>query len=820
MADLKYSVEIDTRGATSALNGLKAAIAGVVAGLTTGVLVDFADSITSLKNKLATITPELANVDKQFKAIAAIAISSRTPLEQTGDLYFRIARAADDLGISQQEAANITDSVAKAISATGLSAQEAAGPLLQLGQALQSGRFQGDELRSILEGMPVVAKAMADSLGVTVGELRELGSQGKITGDVFVQAMRKAKDSIDEAFLRTQPTIKQAFETLKTSSKLAFDEFEKNSKTGASTARVIEYLGFMMFKAAKNIDEFIGPLKILIQILATLATFTIVGRVIRAIGAAFTATSTAISTFSAAATGAVSTFRAGFASLGRTVEVATWYIARFMKGNATLSSLLVDLGKRFAFVRQGVGLLGKAFVSIKGYLLQLATAIASFLGIDALIDKIKEIGSGTGETADDMADFRKELANMKNGLDDTAGAGASAIATQKELARAAAEAAYQLALEAKQYHDAVAEQKKNLKTQMENIGVAEDILRVRENLLEFDRNYAQEEKRLSEAIAKASLSKDDKERKSIASLREYLKQLRESRDADRAAIEGQTQAINEKLAADRLQQYQTEALIKANEELQKVQDDIAKLTMTEMEKKYYDIDRAAKQAAESAIRAEEKIRGRKLTTNEAKAYYDAAKQGAEELKTANQDLVNQSMTFDTGWKQALNNYLTESTDKAAQAKRVFEGFTKGIEDAFVNFAKTGKLSFKDLLNFMLEEFVRSNVRNLFADIFGGGGSGGSTIGSIFKSIFGLRADGGPAQANKPYIVGEEGPELFVPKGTGTVLPNGVGMGGTTNNTYITNNIQAVDAKSVAQLFATNRKALLGSVEMARKELPY
>jgi phage-related minor tail protein len=274
------------------------------------------------------------------------------------------------------------------------------------------------------------------------------------------------------------------------------------------------------------------------------------------------------------------------------------------------------------------------------------------------------------------------------------------------------------------------------------------------------------------------------------------------------------------LAADRLQQYQTEALIKANEELQKVQDDIAKLTMTEMEKKYYDIDRAAKQAAESAIRAEEKIRGRKLTTNEAKAYYDAAKQGAEELKTANQDLANQSMTFDTGWKQALNNYLTESTDKAAQAKRVFEGFTKGIEDAFVNFAKTGKLSFKDLLNFMLEEFVRSNVRNLFADIFGGGGSGGSTIGSIFKSIFGLRADGGPAQANKPYIVGEEGPELFVPKGTGTVLPNGVGMGGTTNNTYITNNIQAVDAKSVAQLFATNRKALLGSVEMARKELPY
>jgi hypothetical protein len=80
--------------------------------------------------------------------------------------------------------------------------------------------------------------------------------------------------------------------------------------------------------------------------------------------------------------------------------------------------------------------------------------------------------------------------------------------------------------------------------------------------------------------------------------------------------------------------------------------------------------------------------------------------------------------------------------------------------------------------------------------------------------------------NKPSIVGEQGPELFVPKSLGTVVPNDrLGGGGgpisapITNN-YITNNISAVDAKSVAQLFAENRKTLLGTVEMARKELPY
>jgi hypothetical protein len=71
---------------------------------------------------------------------------------------------------------------------------------------------------------------------------------------------------------------------------------------------------------------------------------------------------------------------------------------------------------------------------------------------------------------------------------------------------------------------------------------------------------------------------------------------------------------------------------------------------------------------------------------------------------------------------------------------------------------------------------------------------------------------------KASIVGERGPELFIPKTAGTIVPNGGGVGG---NTVINNyNISAVDAKSVAQLFAENRRALLGTVRAAEKELPY
>ena len=109
--------------------------------------------------------------------------------------------------------------------------------------------------------------------------------------------------------------------------------------------------------------------------------------------------------------------------------------------------------------------------------------------------------------------------------------------------------------------------------------------------------------------------------------------------------------------------------------------------------------------------------------------------------------------------------------------------------------------------------------SLLSSMGGAGGTGGG-IGGFFKSIFGL-AKGGPAQGGRPYIVGEEGPELFVPKSSGTVVPNGQMGGGTVNNvTNITNSVSAVDAKSVAQLFAENRKTLLGTVQMAQNEMPY
>ena len=102
---------------------------------------------------------------------------------------------------------------------------------------------------------------------------------------------------------------------------------------------------------------------------------------------------------------------------------------------------------------------------------------------------------------------------------------------------------------------------------------------------------------------------------------------------------------------------------------------------------------------------------------------------------------------------------------------------------------------------------------------GGGGEGG--LGGLIQtglSLLGF-ASGGSPPLDRPSIVGEKGPELFIPRTAGTIVPNNA-MGGTpVQNTYVTNNISALDGQSVARLFTNNRQLLLGTIEQARKELP-
>lgn len=162
-------------------------------------------------------------------------------------------------------------------------------------------------------------------------------------------------------------------------------------------------------------------------------------------------------------------------------------------------------------------------------------------------------------------------------------------------------------------------------------------------------------------------------------------------------------------------------------------------------------------------------------------------------------------------KEAFEDFKNNAMDTGKQMADSFNNFTSGMEDAFVKFAMTGKLSFKDLANSILADLARIAVKR--------------AIVSLGASLFGIPglAEGGPAMPNRPYIVGEQGPELFVPKSAGTVVPNSaisngganVGMGATTVN-Y---NIQAVDAASFRSLVARDPSFIYAVTEQGRRSQP-
>ena len=183
--------------------------------------------------------------------------------------------------------------------------------------------------------------------------------------------------------------------------------------------------------------------------------------------------------------------------------------------------------------------------------------------------------------------------------------------------------------------------------------------------------------------------------------------------------------------------------------------------------------------------------------------------------------LNYSKTWSAGWEEAFNAYKENSVESADTAQQAFATFTSGIEDAFVKFVQTGKLSFKDLINSMIADFAKLQAKKAITSLMdmGGGASGGmgSLFGGLGKLFGGFFADGGNPAMGKASIVGERGAELLIPRNASTVVPlEGLGGGGSTNVTY---NINANDAQSFKQMLAREPEFLFAVTESGRRNMP-
>lgn len=206
-------------GVTGQLQGASVAVSAFGAAVLAAVGSQALQAVNAFKDKIAETGSAFqqmqARIDQTLGAGAfdeTIAMANRlgVAIKDAADSTARFGMAAQDIGLTKEQTLLLTETVVKLGRIGNSSAQEMSAGMMQLAQALASGKFQGDELRSVLEQMPEVARTLAKELGVTIGELRRMGSEGELTADVVANALLRAADDASERFAKLPESLEQS----------------------------------------------------------------------------------------------------------------------------------------------------------------------------------------------------------------------------------------------------------------------------------------------------------------------------------------------------------------------------------------------------------------------------------------------------------------------------------------------------------------------------------------------------------------------------------------------------------------------------------
>lgn len=386
-----------------------------------------------------------------------------------------------------------------------------------------------------------------------------------------------------------------------------------------------------------------------------------------------------------------------------------------------------------------------------------------------------------------------------------------------------------------------------LDLQLKMVGKDDYTRAVEQSALDFKIKQQQEVQRLTDDIRKMEVTAaNDKEGASkygtqLAIMRQQLQAVKDSKDSTTELV-GKIEAAKmvDKARLDYNAQI-TDQLKQQYDLSKKFQDAFGDVRKAQEEanlqgsligagpafKQQVETQRAARKSYESARDAlmsgfnEETATADQFAEQVTKL--SALSQEYDKLGQKQQQNLLDSRTWNAGWSTAFAEYAENAQNAADQAATYFERFTKGFEDAIVALVTNGKFSFKDFANSIIADFARIEARKMMTSFMGAGGSGGgSVLGSLFnfgKSLFGF-ANGGTLMAGMPAIVGERGPELFVPSSAGKIVANNK-MGGQAQviNNAVTYEIQAVDAASFRQLVAREPSFIYAVTEQGRRSQP-
>lgn len=381
-----------------------------------------ADEANNLQARLKLATGEGRLFDEMWDKVSATALRTNSALAATSDLFSRITVVGKDAGLGAQQAADqalaITETINQAVQLSGASASASDAAVTQLIQGLQSGVLRGDEFNSVMEQAPRLARALADGLKVTTGELRAMAQEGKLSSEVVIGALKSQGATLEAEFGSLPQTIGRSMQNLATSWQLFVGEIDQGAGASTKVAAAIDLL-------ADNLD--------------TVATMALrAGLVLAAMVAVKSIKS--VYDLGAAALGsarAIDAVAASSAKAGAEIDAAAAAKQRF----ATIAR-----GIGYALIAEQVLKIGVAYAELRKQQQLQARLSEEVAEKDARIaGQLREISAATGVTVRSMEELNAAQAAGTLVFSEAEGRWRSAAQALQQLAEAAGQSADELA---------------------------------------------------------------------------------------------------------------------------------------------------------------------------------------------------------------------------------------------------------------------------------------------------------------------------------------------------------------------------------------
>lgn len=379
------------------INNLKRLLA--VAGLAGGVsaYLDMAEKMQSMNAQLKFVTNSQYEFNNAQKELFAIAQNTRASFESTTQLYIKSSQALKDYGYAQKDILKFTETINKAMAVGGVKPQEQASALLQLSQALGSGKLQGDEFRSISEAAPIILDTLAEYMGKSRDEVRKLASEGKLTADLLFNAFNGSSAKITEKFNQMPLTFGGAMQQLQNATLKFIGDLDSANGLSGILAQAISFLAqnfdvlgkaliyatgaYIAFNAVAFAQNFtkatggVGLLSSAFGYLTTMIRGATVAMMANPIGLLTTAIIGAAFVFDAFISDievGAATFDATWGDVATTVwedfkeltsDAADWLVTQWDKATASAASSFSSLGIDISDVWSGVQSITKALVN-------------------------------------------------------------------------------------------------------------------------------------------------------------------------------------------------------------------------------------------------------------------------------------------------------------------------------------------------------------------------------------------------------------------------------------------------------------------------